>query len=76
MGNVVSAAEVAATQIVSPNDSFNHKTATSHAFYGAGDIPPECPMHQKRARSECPVQHGSGDINPLNMVILPTIKLS
>lgn len=76
MGNVVSAAEVAATQIISPNDGFDQRAAKSHAFYGAGDIPQECPMHQKRARSECPVQHGSGDdINPLNMVILLTIQL-
>lgn len=68
MGNTVSAAEIAATQIIHPNKPIKtdqyHKNLDSYS----GDIPPECPMHKKVTMgSECPVGGGS-DINPLNMV--------
>lgn len=50
---------------------------------GGGSPPPECPMHKKldeqsasavpphpkmQRASECPVQHDSSDVNPLNMM--------
>lgn len=63
MGNTVSAAELAAAQIIHPNVEA-HKD-NIHKY--SGEIPPECPMHRQRA-SECPVQHGKDDVNPLNMV--------
>lgn len=67
MGNTVSAAEIAATQIVHPNTL----SVGKHAHYAKsdfnGNIPPECPMHKKASASECPVNQ-DGDINPLNMV--------
>lgn len=59
MGNTVSAAEMAATQILHPN------TTPSNFKYDYANIPAECPMH-KQLHSECPVNNG--DINPLNMV--------
>ncbi|GJQ80293.1 hypothetical protein Trydic_g12177 [Trypoxylus dichotomus] len=75
MGNTVSAAELAATQIVhqqTPTASPPHKPDHSKFIqgdYARGDIPPECPMHKKRAASECPVGGGGGDIvDPLNMM--------
>lgn len=84
MGNTVSAAEMAATQIISPaiaepaKPKFDH-SKLDHKAYTQGEIPPECPMHKKGASaspapvntgsSECPV---GGDVNPLNMV---SIKL-
>lgn len=69
MGNTVSAAEMAATQIVHPNAPIQDYTKyhNTHGYSGK-DIPPECPMHKRQNASECPVNYGSGDINPLNMV--------
>lgn len=73
MGNTVSAAEIAAAQIIHPNEpiekhSFVQYSAEQH---NTADIPEECPMHKKHqpAASECPVQHdNNNDINPLNMM--------
>lgn len=74
MGNTVSAAEIAqktATQFINPDDSIQkHK----HKFKDfKGEIPEECPMHQKKSTSTmkdsgCPVGGGEEEINPLNMV--------
>lgn len=65
MGNTVSAAEIAATQIIHPqSQKVSH---TSKSNYSGQEYPPECPMHQKQTHiSECPVNHDG--INPLNMV--------
>lgn len=75
MGNTVSAAEIAATQIVHPNSHLSqhefHKESMGHHFKH-GEIPPECPMHQKSNTSECPVNQG--EINPLNMVCSILLK--
>ncbi|VEN56518.1 unnamed protein product [Callosobruchus maculatus] len=77
MGNTVSAAEIAASQIVNPNAPPSYHYAHHHhqSFqHFQGDIPPECPMHTKTKPksyslgSECPVGEGNGDINPLNMM--------
>ncbi|VEN35590.1 unnamed protein product [Callosobruchus maculatus] len=77
MGNTVSAAEIAASQIVNPNAPPSYHYAHHHhqSFqHFQGDIPPECPMHTKTKPksyslgSECPVGEGNGNINPLNMV--------
>lgn len=90
MGNTVSAADIAASHIVYPNQHKDGQATQSkvppghphvqHANYAAGEIPPECPMHQKQApapppapaqpvaASECPVGYGKGDVNPLNMM--------
>lgn len=67
MGNTVSAAEIAATQIVHPDVYEKIKDLPNNhpQIYGGAEIPPECPMH-KPARSECPVNHDG--VNPLNMV--------
>lgn len=93
MGNTVSAAELAASQIVhsqiqveNVNEKFDHLTLSSKKIH-IGDIPPECPMHQKNfdqqavkvvpeekrleGGSECPVQ--GEEINLLNMVRLINI---
>jgi len=74
MGNTVSAAEIAATQIIHPNARSPREESKLppdhppvHAHYGSGDIPPECPMHKKvPADSGCPVKHD--EVNPLNMM--------
>jgi len=74
MGNTVSSAEIAATQIIHPNArSLREESKLPpdhppvHAHYGSGDIPPECPMHKKvPADSGCPVKHD--EVNPLNMM--------
>ncbi|KAJ8984801.1 hypothetical protein NQ317_003716 [Molorchus minor] len=66
MGNTVSAAEIAASQIIHPNDPIKHKPY-NHSKASTGNYPAECPMHRK-AESECPIQQGKGDINPLNMM--------
>lgn len=69
MGNTVSAADLAAAQILYPNTPI-HKFRHSQ-FQDFGDeIPEECPMHRKHKITEsgCPVNHGQDDINPLNMV--------
>lgn len=75
MGNTVSAAELAAAQIIHPNDpeiqksSVPHHHHNRHNFDIKGGYPEECPMHKKQpAASECPVGGGQGDINPLNMM--------
>ncbi|XP_017778822.1 PREDICTED: cytochrome c-type heme lyase [Nicrophorus vespilloides] len=78
MGNTVSAAEIAATQIVHPNLTASEPQKPHHhehmKQYAQGEIPPECPMHQKAAPAkptaagECPVKHDNTDINPLNMM--------
>lgn len=65
MGNTVSAAEMAATQIVHPNTPVHDHS--KFAQYGK-DIPPECPMHKKLSASECPINPGNSDLDPLNMV--------
>ncbi|KRT84887.1 hypothetical protein AMK59_2022 [Oryctes borbonicus] len=74
MGNTVSAAELAATQIVYPQAAtVPAPYKPDHSKFMQGDfskdaIPPECPMHKKQAVSDCPVR-GSGDgIDPLNMM--------
>lgn len=69
MGNTVSAADIAASQILHPNTPSQHKHKQFFE-YGA-EIPEECPMHQKRKTltdSECPVNQNQDAINPLNMV--------
>ncbi|XP_023018707.1 cytochrome c heme lyase [Leptinotarsa decemlineata] len=71
MGNTVSAAEIAAAQILRPNDPIEkHRHIDIHKF--EGEIPPECPMHQKSKSktfsSECPVGGMSDELNPLNMM--------
>lgn len=70
MGNTVSAADLAASQILYPNTPSYHYKHKKDYNYG-GEIPEECPMHQKHKivkDSECPVNHGQDEINPLNMV--------
>lgn len=72
MGNTVSAAELAATQIIHPQTPTLEKpdhTKFLQSGYAMGDIPPECPMHKKQTASVCPVKEGTDDLNPLNMVI-------
>lgn len=68
MGNTVSAAELAANQIVHHSNEPQQKP-DHHNF--KGEIPPECPMHKSKpaspVESGCPVQ---GDVNPLNMVFM------
>lgn len=77
MGNAVSAAEVAASHIITTTHStvltFDNKNLDRGDF-NKNHIPVECPMHNKAAAeqvapgvdtSECPVKH---DVNPLNMV--------
>lgn len=77
MGNTVIAAEKVANDIVHPLikeaekiDLTQYHKPANHPI--SGDIPPECPMHQKippaPSKSECPIQHGKDDINPLNMM--------
>lgn len=67
MGNLATTAQVAAAEIVpikQDNDKKPHPPMV-------GEPPPECPMHQKKAKpvaSECPINAGGDDINPLNMV--------
>ncbi|KAG5900517.1 hypothetical protein JTB14_010926 [Gonioctena quinquepunctata] len=71
MGNTVSAAEIAASQIIHPNaplEKQHHKDIHS----SLEEFPPECPMHQKSTPtqthdSECPVG-GKEEVNPLNMM--------
>lgn len=71
MGNVVSAAEIAAMQIVDPNG--NHtKTSKNPCFnqqfrQECSSTALECPVSHKKSFSECPIQHNN-DINPLNMM--------
>ena len=68
MGNTVSAAELAATQLIHPGvgtSSENESNKLHHHRTLSGEIPPECPMHKKQNSSECPVKD---EINPLNMV--------
>lgn len=68
MGNTVSAADLAAAQILYPNTpihTFKHRKF--HDF--GGEIPEECPMHKPVFReSGCTVNQGQDDVNPLNMV--------
>lgn len=69
MGNTVSAAEMVANDIVSHvkvNKLKENEMEPPPGHRGAVP-PPECPMHNKPKKSECPIQHGN-DINPLNMV--------
>lgn len=71
MGNTVSAADIAAAQILYPNTPSHHYKHREFFEYG-GEIPEECPMHQKHKTindSGCPVNQNQDDINPLNMVI-------
>ncbi|KAH0820788.1 hypothetical protein GEV33_002003 [Tenebrio molitor] len=73
MGNTVSAAEIAATQIVHPNASAEiHKRGDFEKeqirAYELKNIPAECPMHKKIGPGECPINQGQGDVNPLNMM--------
>lgn len=76
MGNAVSAAELAASQIINPNEKIptDYKEFDRH-YYSSKDIPPECPLHRKPTPSpsppeECPIHRGKNDdINPYNMVI-------
>ncbi|KAK9696441.1 Cytochrome c/c1 heme lyase [Popillia japonica] len=71
MGNTVSAAELAATQIIHPQTPTLEKpdhTKFLQSGYAMGDIPPECPMHKKQTASVCPVKEGTDDLNPLNMM--------
>lgn len=79
MGNTVTAAQVAATQITGPYDTKSSVQSddfkkSAHVY----DNPPVgCPMHKEEDRnptvSECPVNHSNldGDINPLNMMPAP-----
>lgn len=76
MGNTVSAAESIASGIVHPTQNRSQSSLPKgHSDWIASgtEIPPECPMHQKKTTptskslaSDCPVQHN--DINPLNMM--------
>jgi len=67
MGNTVSAAEIAAAQIVHPNEPIEHVLQKHSIDNYSAVIPEECPMHRSTV-SECPVQHGQNDVNPLNMM--------
>lgn len=71
MGNAVSAAEMAASQIVHPvfhDGKTELAKGHPHVDYHPGDIPPECPMHKKLPqKSECPINHE--EVSPLNMVM-------
>ncbi|CAG9833971.1 unnamed protein product [Diabrotica balteata] len=74
MGNSVSAAEIAkvtASQLINANDPVEVEKHRQKYQNYTGEIPPECPMHQKvqqkQVESGCPVQ-GNDDINPLNMI--------
>ncbi|KAJ8945320.1 hypothetical protein NQ314_009269 [Rhamnusium bicolor] len=69
MGNTVSAAEIAAWEIVHPNKPIEtHKRHPDITNY-KGEIPVECPMHKATAQapSECPI-HQEDEVNPLNMM--------
>lgn len=73
MGNAVSAAELAASQIINPNIPIPDYKQFDQQYYSSKDIPPECPIHRKPSPpSECPIHAGSGstndEINPFNMV--------
>lgn len=82
MGNAVSAAELAASQIINPNEPVPNYKEFDQKYYSSKDIPPECPLHRKPAApspppppSECPIHAGGGnsttgrdEINPFNMV--------
>lgn len=71
MGNTVSAAEIAASQIVHSNNGTNYQHTHKHHFqHFNGEIPAECPMHRPKSTSDsqCPVNHGKDDVNPLNMM--------
>ncbi|PSN54727.1 Cytochrome c-type heme lyase [Blattella germanica] len=72
MGNTVSAAHMAASQLAGPPENNGPMPAghppVHHAFSGAP--PPECPMHKQDMSSGCPVS-GNSDINPLNMMPPP-----
>lgn len=66
MGNTVSAAEIAASQIIrAPIHDDTVALPKNHPKVNFDSIPAECPMH-KQIKSECPINHG--DVNPLNMV--------
>lgn len=74
----MSAAELAASQIINPNERVPNYKEFDEKYYSSKDIPPECPLHRKTAPSppsECPVHAGSknvgtssDEINPFNMV--------
>lgn len=85
MGNALTSANIAAAQIVGPNEKHasppsyevtnNVKKHHPHMRMGVNP-PPECPMHKKESYvSECPVSQGrQDDINPLNMMPAPNQK--
>lgn len=74
MGNAVSAAELAASQIINPNIPIPNYKNFDEQYYSTKDVPPECPIHRKcpPAPSECPIHAGSTgnseEVNPFNMV--------
>lgn len=72
MGNAVSAAELAASQIINPNTPLPDYKKFEQEYYSSKDVPPECPIHRKAAPpSECPIHSdnsGNEEINPFNMV--------
>ncbi|KAJ9591813.1 hypothetical protein L9F63_001630, partial [Diploptera punctata] len=68
MGNTISAAHMAATQLAGPQDTGISTPAHSHHAF-MGSPPPECPMHKKVSSDGCPVS--GNDINPLNMMPPP-----
>lgn len=84
MGNAVSAAELAASQIINPNEKVPDYREFDRNYYSSKDIPPECPLHRKQAPppSECPIHASSkgtstvhDDINPFNMVNLMRLSI-
>lgn len=70
MGNTVSAADLAAAQIIHPNEPIKFPYHPETEVFRGKEIPEECPMHKKSkpVSSECPVNHGQEEVNPLNLV--------
>ncbi|XP_046479828.1 holocytochrome c-type synthase [Neodiprion pinetum] len=76
MGNTLTSASVAATEVISPVLQEPHVKSKPHVHKSfEGEPPPECPMHKPKPEqstkivSECPIANvADGDINPLNMM--------
>uniref|UniRef100_A0A1B6LET3 Holocytochrome c-type synthase n=1 Tax=Graphocephala atropunctata TaxID=36148 RepID=A0A1B6LET3_9HEMI len=74
MGNTITVANLAASQLTNVSPSEEEKVAKPYVHKSLdGEPPPECPMHkpkvQPQTKSECPVNHGNvGDIDPRNMM--------
>ncbi|XP_070504464.1 holocytochrome c-type synthase [Chironomus tepperi] len=77
MGQTVSISVTAESVIKSLDQTEIPKNHPKINNINPQDIPPECPMHQKNPApkkeekvvvSECPIQGGATDVNPLNMM--------